>query len=214
MENDNQETYSQNKNSWVEENVENIKDEEQRDQLLDKELASLIEERDAILNGTSEDYLCQLAPLENERKRKLERAMDFYQLQLQYAGQLYRLAKKEAYDSFQALKAEQRDYMWRIKLEREITLRLLRLSIPLRDQNGQVVVGNFGMEGFVNLIYRNRSFDKSYSYPKKRRKLQFIREQLKPDETNYDLEMIIRGLEELQQIASSQPVSTKSATQD
>ncbi|EME31037.1 hypothetical protein Gasu2_50540 [Galdieria sulphuraria] len=213
MENDNQETYSQNKNSWVEENVENIKDEEQRDQLLDKELASLIEERDAILNGTSEDYLCQLAPLENERKRKLERAMDFYQLQLQYAGQLYELAKKEAYDSFQALKAEQRDYMWRIKLEREITLRLLRLSIPLRDQNGQVVVGNFGMEGFVNLIYRNRSFDKSYSYPK-RRKLQFIREQLKPDETNYDLEMIIRGLEELQQIASSQPVSTKSATQD
>ncbi|GJQ10319.1 hypothetical protein GpartN1_g5144.t1 [Galdieria partita] len=213
METDNQETYSQSKTSWVEENVENIKDEEQREQLLDKELASLIEERDAILNGTSQEYLCQLAPLENERKRKLERAMNFYQLQLQYAEQLYELAKKEAYDSFQALKAEQREYMWRIKLEREITLRLLRLSIPLRDHNGQVVVGNFGMEGFVNLIYRNRSFDKSYSYPK-RRKLPFIREQLKPDETNYDLEMIIRGLEELQQIASSQPVSTKTTIQD
>jgi hypothetical protein len=61
-------------------------------------------------------------------KRKLDRAMDFYQLQLQYAEQLYELAKKEAYDSFQAQKAEQREYMWRIKLEREITLRLLRLS--------------------------------------------------------------------------------------
>lgn len=81
-----------------------------------------------IFQGTSEEYLSQLAPLENERKRKLDRAMDFYQLQLQYAEQLYELAKKEAYDSFQAQKAEQREYMWRIKLEREITLRLLRLS--------------------------------------------------------------------------------------
>jgi hypothetical protein len=62
------------------------------------------------------------------------------------------------------------------------------------------------MEGFVNLIYRDRLFDKTYS---KRRKLEFIREQLKPDETNYDLEMIIRGLEELQQIASLQPKQTK-----
>jgi hypothetical protein len=102
--------------------------EEKSEDLLDKELESLLKERDAILNGTSEEYLSQLAPLENERKRKLDRAMDFYQLQLQYAEQLYELAKKEAYDSFQAQKAEQREYMWRIKLEREITLRLLRLS--------------------------------------------------------------------------------------
>lgn len=167
--------------------------------MLDKELESLLKERDAILNGTSEEYLSQLAPLENERKRKLDRAMDFYQLQLQYAEQLYELAKKEAYDSFQAQKAEQREYMWRIKLEREITLRLLRLSIPLRDPNGEVIVGTFGMEGFVNLIYRNRLFESC----SKRRKLPFLREQLKPDETNYDLEMIIRGLEELQQVASS-----------
>lgn len=207
---DNQEeVYSQ--TTWVEAKLDSIHDEEQRELLLDKELASLMEERDAILNGTSQEYLSQLSPLENERKHKLERAMDFYQLQLQYAEQLYELAKKEAYDSFQALKAEQREYMWRIKLEREITLRLLRLSIPLRDQYGQVVVGNFGMEGFVNLIYRNRSFDKTYSYPK-RRKLEFIREQLKPDEANYDLEMIIQGLEELQQVVTSQP--TLKETQD
>lgn len=85
------------------------------------------------------------------------------------------------------------------------------ILVPLRDQYGQVVVGNFGMEGFVNLIYRNRSFDKTYSYPK-RRKLEFIREQLKPDEANYDLEMIIQGLEELQQVVTSQP--TLKETQD
>lgn len=48
---DNQEeVYSQ--TTWVEAKLDSIHDEEQRELLLDKELASLMEERDAILNGT------------------------------------------------------------------------------------------------------------------------------------------------------------------
>eukprot|EP00871_Galdieria_phlegrea_P004600 jgi/Galph1/5140/GphlegSOOS_G3729.1 len=181
--------------------TENEENRDLSESVFDKELASLIEEREAILKGTSEEYLKELSVLENERRRKLERATESYRLQLEYVEQLYEYAKKEAYDSLQSAKSEQREYMWRVKLEREITLRLLRLSIPLKDPYGQVVIGNVGLEGFMNLIYRHRPYDKPSYY--KRSKLSFIREELTADQTNYDLEMIIRGLEELQQISSS-----------